>query len=314
MAEQEGKPNGLAVTEAEAGQKLLNFLRRRIDAPDGDLHRWIRTGQVRINGSRAKAFDRLETGGTVRIPPFAALRRGADAGAPSRGAGSVPELPPVVYEDGEIIVLAKPAGLPVQGGSGHSDSIASRLAAARAAADFVPAPVHRLDRDTSGLLVAGKTYASVRALTDAFAGRGGRPPHKVYLAWVEGFWREGEKTLRDFLAKDETAEKMVSVPPSEASSASAKEALCIVRPMERRSIGGRPHTLLSVELLTGRKHQIRVQLSSRGHPVAGDGRYGKKGKLMLHAWRLTIPREGMDDLDLELPPPWGGEWAVHHPA
>lgn len=300
----------LLVSRAEAGQKLLNFLQRRINAPSSDFHRWIRTGQVRVNGGRAKAFDRLNEGDAVRVPPFA---------EPLPAGSAASDMPPapetvrggrldIVFENEDVIVIAKPAGLPVQGGTGHSDSIASRLAEERARADFVPAPVHRLDKDTSGLLVAGKTYAAVRLLTDALAGRGGKAPRKEYLAWTEGAWPYGEtRELSDYLAKDEKAKHMRAASRGEAE---AREARCVVTPLEKRRIHGREHTLVLVRLLTGRTHQIRVQLALRGHPIAGDPWYGESSRegLKLHAFRLELPLPGGRSRSLELPPPWKGEW------
>ena len=300
----------LLVSRAEAGQKLLNFLQRRINAPSSDFHRWIRTGQVRVNGGRAKAFDRLNEGDAVRVPPFA---EPLPAGSAKSDMPHAPEAPrggrlDIVFENEDVIVIAKPAGLPVQGGTGHSDSIASRLAGERARADFVPAPVHRLDKDTSGLLVAGKTYAAVRLLTDALAGRGGKTPRKEYLAWTEGAWPYGEaRELSDYLAKDEKAKRMRSASRDEAE---AREARCVVTPLEKRRIHGQEHTLVLVRLLTGRTHQIRIQLALRGHPIAGDPWYGESSRegLKLHAFRLELPLPGGSSRSFELLPPWKGEW------
>lgn len=321
---------GLSVSRAEAGQKLLNFLQRRVDAPTGDLHRWIRTGQVRVNGTRAKAFDRVDEGDIVRVPPFAQFLP-AGNGQPREQASapkqcpeqperkpSAPSAPRIVYEDEDILVISKPAGLPVQCGTGHSDSIASRLASERAGADFVPAPVHRLDKDTTGLLVAGKTYAAVRTLTDALAGRGGQAPRKEYLAWVEGRWpfspEDGPQELRDFLAKDQKAQRMKTTRHGQDSE--GQKARCIVTALETRRFPdgpkGREHTLLLVRLLTGRTHQIRVQLASRGHAIVGDPWYGKSGDgLKLHAFRLTLHLADKERT-LELLPPWKGVWKVTH--
>ncbi len=301
----------LSVSRAESGQKLLNFLHRRVNAPTADFHRWIRTGQVRVNGARAKAFDRLNEGDMVRVPPFAErLPAGSAAAATAEKKRSRLD---VVFENDDVLVLAKPAGLPVQGGTGHRESVASILAEERADAPFVPAPVHRLDRDTSGLLVAGKTYAAVRLLTDALAGRGEERPHKEYLAWVEGRWsKDGPEELRDSLTKDPRAQRMKAVASDRDDT--AKEARCVVRALACRTVHGRERTLLLVHLLTGRTHQIRVQLASRGHPVVGDPWYGTgeespREALKLHAFRLTIPVPGGTKLDFELVPPWKGPWA-----
>ncbi len=325
--ESEKNRQALTVSRAEAGQKLLNFLQRRVEATTGEFHRWIRTGQVRVNGARAKAFDRVEEGDQVRVPPFAVfLPAGTEAGNEARKASRPQDESEkkkassslrIVYEDEDLLVIAKPAGLPVQGGTGHSDSIASRLAAERAGADFVPAPVHRLDKDTTGLLVAGKTYASVRLLTDALAGRGGEAPRKEYLAWVEGRWpftaEEGPQELHDFLAKDQKAQRMKTVRGSKEEE--GQEARCIVTALETRRIPegpqGREHSLLLVRLLTGRTHQIRVQLASRGHAIVGDPWYGKSADgLKLHAFRLVLPLPDGTKRTLELLPPWKGAWKV----
>ena len=303
---------GLTVSPAEAGQKLLNFLRRRVDAPDGDLHRWIRTGQVRINGGRAKAFDRVEMGDTVRIPPFAAVLRAGKNSAPSPGKALPGGPMPVVYEDGEILVIAKPAGLASQGGTGHDDSAAARIAHAFAKADFVPAPAHRLDRDTTGMLVFGKTYHALRFLADAFAGRGEATPQKYYLAWADGAWEGHPLELCDLLLRDNSSRLMAVLPrhcpPKE--TAKAVEARLRAFHLLSRSVDGQMRSLLLLRLITGRTHQIRAQLSARGHPVSGDPWYGSGGGLMLHAFRIKLPKPDGASLDLYLPPPWKGPWNV----
>lgn len=193
--------NALIVSREEAGQKLLNFLQRRLEAANGELHKWIRSGQVRINGGRAKAFDRVEEGDSVRVPPFASARA-SDAPTPGASPHERSSLLSIVYEDDDILILNKTAGLPTQGGSGHADSVVSRLTALFSGSTFLPAPVHRLDKDTSGLLLAGKNYAALRKFSDALAGREGLPPRKEYLAWIWGRWPHSEEyRLRDLLKK-----------------------------------------------------------------------------------------------------------------
>jgi len=206
-------------------------------------------------------------------------------------------LPDIVAELPGLLVLNKPAGLPVQPGSGHTDSVTSRLAAHFASLPFKPTPAHRLDKDSSGLLLAATSYERLRALHDAFARR---TLKKTYLVWVEGAWPEdGLCTLRDLLEKagGPGQEKVRSGQGREALC----EALCLHRE-ERRS-------LLRINLLTGRTHQIRAQFSTRGHPVCGDVKYGAhphRDGLLLHAFSLELP----DGERFVCSPPWTGIWAV----
>ncbi|MCL2124213.1 MAG: RNA pseudouridine synthase, partial [Desulfovibrionaceae bacterium] len=206
-------------------------------------------------------------------------------------------LPDIVAELPGLLVLNKPAGLPVQPGSGHTDSVTSRLAAHFAHLPFKPTPAHRLDKDSSGLLLAATSYERLRALHEAFAQRRLK---KTYLVWVEGVWPEDEPCmLRDLL------EKTGGPGREKVRSGQGRESLCeavCLRREERRS-------LLCVNLLTGRTHQIRAQLSTRGHPVCGDVKYGAyplRGGMFLHAFSMELP----DGECFVCPPPWVGEWAA----
>lgn len=300
----------LIVTTAEAGQKIWNFLERRVENAGSDLHKWLRTGQVRRNGGRVKAFDRVETGDAIRVPPFAVLRERHEKEHASRRLGMN-----VIFENDDIIVLNKPAGLPTQNGTGHTDSVAQRLKDAFAGTDFVPAPAHRLDKETSGVLVAGKTYAALRGLTDALAGRSPQAPRKEYLAWVWGDWPwKEERELRDNLFKDEKTQRMVAVDSAinghNDKPQEGKNAISVVRLLETRIVDSKTTSLLFIRLLTGRTHQIRVQLSSRKFPVVGDVLYGK-GNIMLklHSFRITLPPlHGITLPCLEQRPEWCSPW------
>ncbi len=279
----------LEVSAAEAGQKLLQFLERRLHrgVPRAALLRCIRTGQVRVDGGRRKPFDRLEAGQIVRVPPLDP----GEARAPLAVAGELR----VLFENEEVIAVAKPAGLAAHPGTGHGDSVDSRLKARFADASFAPALVHRLDRDTSGLLLAAKTHAALRRLTTDF--REGRT-RKTYLAWVRGTWPEdGETLLEDRL------EKRGGPGRERVRTGGGKIALARVAPL----LVGQEESLLAVRLLTGRTHQIRVQLAARGHAVLGDAKYGTPdpGGLHLHSLALDVP-----GLALNCPPPWRGERAV----
>lgn len=277
----------LPVTEAEAGQPLVRFLERRLGGiPRGALLRWVRSGQVRVDGSRRRPFDRLEAGQTVRVPPH---RPGEKRPAPKAGDLAI------VFENDEVVAVAKPAGLPAHAGSGHDDSVDGRLKARAAGAAFAPALVHRLDRDTSGLLLAARTHAALRRLTGAFRDGLAR---KTYLAWVRGAWPHA-----DLVRLEDRLEKAGAPGQERVRTGSGKAAACEVVPL----LATPDESLLAVRLLTGRTHQIRVQLASRGHAVIGDAKYGRPDPagLLLHAFRLVLP-----GLDLTCPPPWEGERRV----
>jgi len=295
----------VGVEEAEAGRKLVDFLKRRAgkDVPTSAIMRWIRTGQVRVDGRRAGPYDRVAGGQTVRIPPFRPGEKETGENGMAQGLDALP-LPPVIFEGEGLLILAKPAGLPVQPGTGHADCVQARLAAAFSGAAFIPAPVHRLDKDTSGLLVAATTHRAAREASQAFREGG---VEKDYLAWVHGTWRlcaTGETLpLRDRLAKTGPAgrEKV------HAGQEAGHEALALATLLA--AAPGR--SLLRLRLVTGKTHQLRVQLASRGHPILGDAKYGPPGLghggtgLCLHCWRMALLCK-----TFELPPPWDGELAV----
>lgn len=289
-------PRVLTVSPQEGGQKLLQFLARRLDIPQAMFHRWIRTGQVRRNGARCKAFDRLQAGDEIRVPPFAGAIAQRD---PSKGSAA--PLPPILYKDDNLFVFNKPAGLAVQSGTGHDDSLAKRLAIHCTADTFRPTPAHRLDRDTSGIILVARSYTMLRQLHDAFREREGIV--KEYLAWVAGSWpHDSTQLLKDTMAKVADArgyERMVV--------GEGHEALCEVTLLHRYPT----RSLVLVRLHTGLTHQIRVQLSSRGFPLIGDGKYGtpKNGDaMMLHAVRVGLP---WGDVHTCLPE-WTGVHALPH--
>jgi 23S rRNA pseudouridine955/2504/2580 synthase len=206
-------------------------------------------------------------------------------------------LPDIVAELPGLLVLNKPAGLPVQPGSGHTDSVSSRLAAHFAHLPFKPTPAHRLDKDSSGLLLAATSYERLRALHEAFARRDLK---KMYLAWVEGVWPDaGTCLLRDLLEKTGGSGR------EKVRSGQGREALCEVLCLHREE----RRSLLRVNLFTGRTHQIRAQLSTRGYPVCGDVKYGARpcgGGLLLHACSMELP----DGERFVCLPSWAGEWAI----
>ena len=271
---------------------MLQFLARRFGFSGNQIHRWIRTGQVRRNGARVKPFDRVETGDNIRVPPFALRMLAAPEQAGARNSPALKALlPDIIAELPGLLVLNKPAGLPVQPGSGHTDSVVNRLAEHFPHLSFKPTPAHRLDKDSSGLLLVATSYTRLRALHEAFAHH---TLKKTYLAWVEGLWpQDGLCMLRDLLAK-------VGRPGQEkVRSGRGRQALCEVLCLCK----GKGRSLLRVDLRTGRTHQIRAQLATRGYPICGDVKYGahpNKDGLLLHAFRMELP----DGERFVCPPPW----------
>ena len=272
----------LTIDESSDGQRMDNFLVRECKGvPKSHIYKAIRSGEVRVNKGRVQADYRLVRGDIVRVPP---LRLPA-AGEPRK----VPPLAfPVVYEDDAMVVIDKPAGVAVHGGSGVSFGVIEQLRAARPDARFLEL-VHRLDRETSGLLMIAKHRKALLALHDVMREGAGR---KMYQALVVGDWVNDRQHIRKPLLKWLTAhgERRVKVDPE------GKPAHTIVTCMKRF---GR-YTLVGAELRTGRTHQIRVHLASSGFPIVGDDKYGSDAvrqefarqgfqRMFLHAHRLEIP-------------------------
>jgi 23S rRNA pseudouridine955/2504/2580 synthase len=282
----------VTVTQAESGQKLLQYLNRLLggQVPRSALLRWIRTGQVRVESRRSKPFQRVRAGERVRIPPYRPEEH-AEAIAP---AASNPFLLSRVFEDGELLVLAKPPGLATQPGSKVARSVTDFLEQRYAGKAWMPSLVHRLDKDTSGLLLVAKTYGCLQRLQRLWTAGG---IEKMYLAWVEGEtqWQEWTRL------EDELVQSGRSRGGGEQKTVRAR---CSVRTL--RNANGK--SLLAVSLHTGRKHQIRIQLARRMAPVLGDRKYGKPGSgqgLLLHAYRLA-----WEERSFCLDPPWIKEFAL----
>ncbi|GAU08853.1 RluA family pseudouridine synthase [Desulfoplanes formicivorans] len=282
----------ITIQPEESGQKILQLLQRRVgrDVPRSALMRVIRKGQVRVDGRRVKPFDRVSAGQDVRIPPFATREQPASSLSDKSKSGL-----PVTFEDRDMLVLNKPAGLPVHPGTGWTDSVTTRLAALFPDAPFVPVPVHRLDKNTSGILLVAKTYTFLRFMQDQWqAGR----VNKHYLAWVQGRWPYRERSrLTDDLAKSGRPGR------ERVRTGGGKRAVCEVVPAVVRP----DLSLLKVRLLTGRTHQIRVQLASRGFPLVGDPKYGGPAhvSMLLHAWSLAWEGHCLTVL-----PSWTGRFRV----
>jgi 23S rRNA pseudouridine955/2504/2580 synthase len=288
----------LEVGEESEAQRIDNFLLRQLKGvPKSHVYRVLRSGEVRVNSGRVKADYRLQIGDKVRVPP---VRVSASAALRPKAK---PLDFPVVHEDAALLVLDKPSGVAVHGGSGVSFGVIESLRAAYPEAKMLEL-AHRLDRDTSGLLAVAKKRGALLELHRML--RDGEM-EKVYLAVVKGRWKGGKREMNEALHKYVNAkgERRVSV------HAGGQTAVTRVKPLAVSEA----FSALELRLLTGRTHQIRVHLAHAGHPVLGDDKYGdfelnralaRQGvkRLFLHARRLAFkhPLEGRP-LRLDAPVP-----------
>ncbi len=271
--------------EAEAaGQRVDNYLTKRLKGvPKSHIYRILRSGEVRVNSRRVGPDYRVEEGDRLRIPPIRTAVRPA-AGRQTPGARLKAD---VLHEDEALLVINKPAGVAVHGGSGISHGVIEQLRLERPAARFLEL-VHRLDRETSGVLMLAKRRSALTALHRQL--RDGEV-QKFYLALVRGRWRDEKRSVKLPLDKHVLAsgERRVSV------SRDGLPAHTVFR--LGRALSG--YSLLEAELKTGRTHQIRVHLAHLGFPIAGDDKYGdfalnkqlaRKGlkRMFLHACRAVI--------------------------
>ncbi len=280
--------------EAElAGQRIDNFLLTRLKGvPRSRIYRILRRGEVRVNRGRIKPSYRLQAGDQLRIPPV----RMSEADEPVRAGQRVIETleAGILYEDAGLLVLNKPSGLAVHGGSGLSYGVIEVLRAMRPDAPYLEL-VHRLDRETSGCLIIAKKRSHLRQLHALLRREGGERIEKTYLTLVQGGWQGGTRKIDAPLRKNtlRSGERMVSV------SADGKPSQSVFTPLARYGDA----SLMEVRLLTGRTHQVRVHAAHAGHPIAGDGKYGDAGfnralarrgldRLFLHAHRIHLTHPG----------------------
>ena len=295
------------VDEESAGQRLDNFLLRRLKGvPKTLVYRIIRSGEVRVNKGRAGADTRVQAGDSIRLPP---LRRPAPATSASNSeAAAPPRAFAVLFEDDQLIALDKPAGVAVHGGSGVQFGVIEQLRAARPEARFLEL-VHRLDRETSGVLLIAKKRSALTRLQAQFRERA---TAKTYLALVLGDWSANRKVLDQPLHKFTRPDGERRVRVVDAQDPDGMRAITLVK-LSRQLAG---FSLLEVTIKTGRTHQIRVHLASAGHAIAGDDKYGdfernkalqKDGlkRMFLHAWRLGVLHPATDEplqFQADLPP------------
>ena len=309
----------VVIDEGSEGQRLDNFLVKLLKGvPKAHVYRVIRSGEVRVNKGRADADTRLELGDEVRVPPVRVAERTDAPAAPAREFA-------VVHEDDFLLAIDKPAGVAVHGGSGVSSGVIEQLRQARPGAKFLEL-VHRLDKETSGLLLIAKKRSALVALQDQLRAR---ETGKTYAALVIGTWPARRKVidvaLHKFLTGD--GERRVQAvlrraqddlsPSTGSGQVQGRRSITLVR-VERALPG---YSLLDVTIKTGRTHQIRVHLTHEGHAIVGDDKYGdfalnkafargdavpgcRFDRMFLHARRLrfTHPASG-EVLELEAPLP-----------
>ena len=310
----------VTVDEDYAGQRLDNFLIRQLKGvPKTHVYRIIRSGEVRVNKGRAHADTRVQSGDIVRLPPVRTSERAEQKaqamqsvmtevtrlGASSTLGSYAPSKEfPILFEDDFLLAIDKPAGVAVHGGSGVSFGIIEQLRMARPEADFLEL-VHRLDRETSGILLIAKRRMALKLLQEQFRER---ETDKVYLALVSGDWpanqRVIDKALHKYLLPN--GERRVKIVANEHPDALRSVTLVKVKtPIAANPLApSTPFTLLEVTIKSGRTHQIRVHLAGQGHPIAGDDKYGdfelnkalqkssagsaSLKRMFLHAWSLKF--------------------------
>ena len=285
----------------------------------GQLQKLLRSGQVRVDGARVKTASRLDAGQTVRVPPLDADQAGKprhltrNTIRDRHDADVLRDM--LLYEDRKVLVFNKPAGLAVQGGSGISRSVDSMLEALRDKGGQKPRLVHRLDRDTSGVLAVARTRGAAAALTKAFRERDTR---KLYWALVKGAPKGAQGRISTWMVKEQTrdGDRMRVAQHGETG---ADHAVSTWRVIDR---GPRNVSWLELSPHTGRTHQLRVHALHMGHPIVGDPKYfeaqnweipgGVQNRLHLHARRLIIPHPDPDrpaiDVTAPLPPHMQQSW------
>jgi 23S rRNA pseudouridine955/2504/2580 synthase len=310
------KVQTVVVTADENNMRVDRFLEARFPGLSfSHIQRIVRKGELRVNGKRADSKDRIEEGQSVRIPP---LR----LDAPKGGGGSLSEAAAktlaalkemILYEDADVLVLNKPAGLAVQGGSGTTRHLDQMLEVMRDAKGQKPRLVHRLDKETSGCLLVAKTRFAATALTGSFRHRSAR---KIYWALVAGVPKPKQGRISTFLAKDESEEDSI-MRIAEHGDEGASHAVTYYAVVETSA---QKLAWVSLKPVTGRTHQLRAHMAHIDHAIVGDPKYfnkenwelpgGLQKRLHLLARRIVIPhpRGGVIDATAPLPPHMLQSW------
>lgn len=304
----------VAVRGDESGMRLDRFFAVRFPGlPHSHIQRIIRKGEVRVNGKRAQPKDRVQEGQLVRVPPlrFEPRPSAATSGAGAQTRAFLKSI--TLYEDADVLVLNKPMGLSVQGGSGTVRHIDAMLEALRSRDGQRPRLVHRLDKDTAGCLLVAKTRFAAAALAKTFRSRAAR---KIYWALVAGVPRPKQGRISTFLAKEQREDDSI-IRIARHGEEGASHAVTYYAVVETAA-----HKLawLSLKPVTGRTHQLRAHMAHIGHPIVGDAKYfslenwelphGMQNKLHLLARRIVVPhpRGGVIDVTAPLPPHMQQSW------
>jgi 23S rRNA pseudouridine955/2504/2580 synthase len=309
------KVQTVVVTGDENNMRVDRFLEARFPGLSfSHIQRIVRKGELRVNGKRADSKDRLETGQSVRIPPLrldAPKAAGSHSEAENKTLQALKEM--ILYEDDDVLVLNKPAGLAVQGGSGTTRHIDQMLEVMRDAKGQKPRLVHRLDKDTAGCLLVAKTRFAATALTGSFRHRSAR---KVYWALVAGVPKPKQGRISTYLAKEESEEDTI-MRIAEHGDEGASHAVTYYAVVEN---SGNKLAWVSLKPVTGRTHQLRAHMAHIGHAIVGDPKYfnienwqlpgGLQNRLHLLARRILIPhpRGGVIDATAPLPPHMLQSW------
>ena len=309
-----GKVQTVAVTADESGMRVDRFFEARFPGLSfSHIQRIIRKGEVRVNGKRTQPKARLEVGQAVRIPPLKveAPAPRDDAPAAQKDRAFLKSI--ILFEDADVMVLNKPMGLAVQGGSGTTRHIDGMLGAIRGADGQRPRLVHRLDKDTAGCLLVAKTRFAAAALAKTFRSRSAR---KTYWALVAGVPKPAQGRVSTYLAKQEIEEDsyMRIAKHGEKDAVHAVTYYAVVEPAAHK------FAWISLKPVTGRTHQLRAHMAHVGNPIIGDPKYfnienwefpgGVQNKLHLLARRIAVPhpRGGIIDVSAPLPPHMEQSW------
>ena len=296
----------VAVTADEAGMRVDRFLAARFPGlPFSHIQRVIRKGELRVNGKRTQAKQRLAAGQAVRIPPLRLEQ--FQSGRSGTGRETRDFLKSItLYEDADVLVLNKPAGLAVQGGSGTRRHLDGMLEALRDAQGQRPRLVHRLDKDTAGCLLVAKTRFAASALAKTFRSRSAR---KIYWALVAGVPKPRQGRISTFLAKEQAEDDsfMRIARHGEEGASHAVTYYAVIDGAARQL------AWLSLKPVTGRTHQLRAHMAHIGHPIVGDSKYfakenwelpgGIQNRLHLLARRIVVPHPRAGTIDATAPLP-----------